>query len=353
MSKAKNIEYYDPSIILSKKDLDGLVPSIYIVTTNRSAGKTTSFLKMIAEEYINNKKEFCLIYRYKYELSDSYKLFDDLFKIYPELGGEMKAESIAEGLIYKITYNNEQMGFAVALSNVDNVKKYSPLFANVQFCLMDEYQTESGKYLANEVKKFQSMLMTISRGGGSQSRNIKVFLLGNLVTIMNPYLIAFDIHKRLREGTKFIRGTGWVAEFGFNKAASDAIKNNRLFAGFKDDSYIKYSTENVYLHDATAFIEKPKGAFKYICTIVQDGQKFGVRSYWEQGIVYINKKPDNNFKYVITFKNGDHNQNTVMLNHYSWVWKNIKDAYFNGALRFDDMKTKSVIFDILAVDIYK
>ena len=49
----------------------------------------------------------------------------------------------------------------------------------------------------------------------------------------------------------------------------------------------------------------------------------------------------------------DHSQNTIMLNHYSYLWKNVRDAFNNGYLRFDDMKAKSAIFDILSVDLYK
>ena len=347
------VKYYNPNIILNKKDLNGNEPNIFIITSNRSAGKTTGFLKKAIENYLKTGGQVALLYRFNYELSDGHKLFEEIFNLYPEYKGEMKSIAMARGLFYQMTYNDKILGYAIALNNVDSMKKYSALFSKIEMIIFDEYQTESGKYLPNEVKKFQSILMTIARGGGKQSRtNVKAILLGNTVTIMNPYLIEFDIHKRLQKDTRFIRGDGWIAEFSFNESASNSIKENGLFKGFKD-GYKEFSTENIYLYNAMTFIDKPSGSFKYVCTILNEGIRYGVRLYWEEGILLINKKPDRDFKTVITFKNGDHNQNVLMANRFSWAFKTIKDAYYSGTLRFDDLKTKSMIFDILSIDVFK
>lgn len=347
------MNYYNPQQLLNKKDLDGAIPSIYIVTTNRSAGKTTSFLKKSLADYQNNKSQLVLLYRYNYELSACADIFKDVMRLYPEYGEEMKAIPHARGLYYELFLDGETFGFAVSLSNPDALKKYSPIFADVQNMIFDEFQSETGKYLTKEVEKFQSVYLTIARGGGQQSRHVNVYMLGNMVTIMNPYFINLGIHKRLKDNTNFMRGNGWVAEFGFNESASNAIKNNTFFKAFSNEDYMNYSTEKVYLHDADIFIDKPKGRAKYLCTIMHDGTAYGVREYYDEGIIYISHKPDNSCKQVIAFKASDHNQQTIMLNHYSYLWKNIRDAFNNGYLRFDDMKAKSAIFDILSVDLYK
>lgn len=345
--------YYNPQKILSMKDLDNEEPAIYMITNNRSAGKTTSFLKLSLEHFKKTGRKTILLYRYQYELSSAYQIYNGVLNLFPELGTEVKALPHARGMFYEIFLDDESFAFALYLGNPDSLKKYSALFSEVDYIIMDEFQTETGKYLPKEVEKLQSLYLTIARGGGEQSRHVKVFLLGNMVSIMNPYFIQFDIHKRLKQDTNFMRGSGWVAEFGFNKSASDSIKNNPFFKAFAKEDYMSYSTEKVYLHDADVFIEKPKGRAKYICTIIHDGVAYGVREYFDEGIVYISKKPDKSCKQVITFKASDHNQNTIMLNHYSYLWKNIKDAFNNGYLRFDDMKSKSAIFDILSIDLYK
>lgn len=335
------------------KDLDKLEPSIYIITSNRSAGKTTAFLIKVLKHFHETGRKFILLYRYTYELNGSADLFKDVLRIYPDLGEQVTSESRNRGLYYELYLDGKSCGFSLSLNNPDALKKYSAVFTEVDWLVMDEFMTETGKYLTQEVNKLQSVLLTVARGGGEQSRNVKLVLLGNFVTIMNPYFIQFDIHKRLKPDTNFMRGRGWVAEFGFNQSASESIKANGIFRAFENESYMAYSTEKQYLIDANIFIDKPTGKARYLCTIVHDGVGYGVREYKNEGLLHVSKKIDGSCKTVITFKASDHNQNTIMLNHFSYTWKYIRESYQRGILRFEDIKCKNAIFDILAVDLYK
>lgn len=347
-------KYYDINSVLNKKDLDGNEPSIYLITSNRSGGKTTSTLKYSLDIYKNNKRKTILLYRNKLELNGANLIYKDVLEMYPEYGKEMTIQSHVGGTFYELFLDGASFGYALALINPDVLKKFSPIFADVDIIIMDEFQKEDGKYLAKEVEKLQSIYLTVARGGGSQSRQVKVFLLGNMVSLMNPYFVYFGIHKRLKNDTKFIRGKGWIAQFTFIKSASDSIKSNGFFKAFESDSYMEYSTgENVYLYDAKVFIEQPKGKSKYLFTLVHEKTEYGVREFFQDGILYVSKKIDPKCRQKITFKANDHTQNTMMLNHYCFLWKNIKDAYQQGYLRFDDIKSKNAVFDILGVDLYK
>jgi hypothetical protein len=349
----KETKYYNPEKILRMRDLENLKPAIYIISTNRSAGKTFSFLKKVLEDFKKDGKQFGLIYRHKYELNSSASLFDDVQRLYPELRGTITTVSYANGLFYELIMDEKTIGWSFSMNSPDALKKHSPKFSQIEQMIFDEYQTESGKYLDKEIEKFQSLYLTIARGGGRQSRHVNVYMLGNNVTLMNPYFIKFDIHKRLKTDTKFMRGNGWVAEFGFNESASQEIRSNAFYQAFKDEGYMAYSTENVYLSDASIFVGKISGRSKYLFTILHESTLYGVREYYDKGILYISKQPDNSCKQVITFKASDHNANTMMLSHYSYLWKNIKDAYQKGWLRFDDIQTKNDVFDILGVDLFK
>ena len=346
-------EYYTTTEVLSKKDLEKKEPAIILVTSNRSAGKTTAWLKEQLDDFKRNGRKAMLFYRQKYEVRACHQVYTGVLNLYPEYGEKMTSEARAEGLFYEMFLDGESFGYALPLNNPDQLKKYSPIFADVYYIIFDEFQTESGKYLKNEITNLQSILLTIARGGGEQSRPVKLVLLGNMVSLMNPYFIRFGIHKRLKAGTRFIRGNGWIAQFDFNESASNAIKSNGIYRAFSDDPYMSYSTENVYLVDSDIFIERPKGRAKYICTIVHDNVRYGVREFYDEGVVYVSKKVDPDNKNLVTFKASNHTQNTIMLNHYSYLWKNIKEAYQGGFLRFDDIQAKNAIFDILAVDLYK
>ena len=358
MKKIDESKYYNGSTILGKKDLNGEIPNIVLVTSNRSAGKTFYFLKKSLEDFNNSKdsdtgrrSKFGLLYRYKYELSACSRLFDDILKLYPKLGHEVTAESRANGLFYEIFLDDESCGFAFALNTPDPLKKYSPLFGEVDFLIMDEVQLETGAYLKGELDKLQSVYTTIARGGGEQSRKVRLVLLSNYVSIMNPYYIQFGIHKRLKDDTKFMRGDGWVAEFNLNTSASEELKKNSFYRAFGDSNYLKYSTEKVYLVDNSCFIEKPSGNSRYLFTIRFDGINYGVRDYGDY--LYVSESYDPSSRFTITFKASDHDNNTQMFNRYSYLTNMLKASFNSGNMRFDGVKSKNVLFDVLAIDVHK
>lgn len=323
-----------------------------MVTTNRSAGKTTHYLKRSLQFFKETGVQTALLYRHQYELSSANEIFADILRMYPDLGQEMKTFPHAKGLFYELSLDGQTFGYALALNNIDSLKKYSAVFALVTICIMDEFQLETGNYLKKEVEKLQSLLVTIARGGGSQSREIEVFLLGNDVSMLNPYFIFFDVNRRFKQGTKYIRGHGWIAEFICNESAADAIKGNSLFRAF-NSTYMQYSTGQTKLYNDTEFIENLSGNSKYLFTIKHDGICYGVREELKTCIIYVNEKADNNCKNILVFTTGQHATNTVMLSKNSYTAKCLKESFEMGLLRFGSMKSKNAIFDILALDYRK
>lgn len=353
-------EYYNGAKVLSMKDLDGEEPWMYMVTSNRSAGKTTFFLKKFLTDFIesNGNKMFGLIYRHKYELSACASIFSDVLSMYFS-DYEMHSKTIAgifHAIYIKKIDSNEDLicGYAVSLNNTDVLKKYSSLFAKVEQWLFDEFQTESGVYLKNEIEKLQSVIFTVARGGGKQIRNIKLFMLSNKVAMNNPYFIYFQIYKRLKKDTRFLRGKGWVLECNKNDSAINAIKDNAISRTFAESSYMNYVTTSNYLHDSSSFIVKdtPNGKFKYLFTIKHDDVQLGVRLYLDAGILYISEKTDKTFKLVVTFQAENHTQNTIMLKNNSFLWQNVKDAMQGGYIRFDSLKTKDIIYLLVGIDMF-
>ena len=75
--------YYDGTKLLSMKDINGNTPEIYMCTTNRTGGKTTYFNRYAVNRHLKDKKKFCLVYRYNYELDDvATKFFKDIQQLF-------------------------------------------------------------------------------------------------------------------------------------------------------------------------------------------------------------------------------------------------------------------------------
>lgn len=329
-------------------DLNGKKPEIYMCTTNRTGGKTTYFGRLCVNRFLDKGEKFGLIYRYNYELDDvADKFFKDLKGLFfPDK--TMTAKKRAKGIFQELFINDKSCGYAIALNSSDSIKKYSHLFSDITRMIFDEFQSESNHYCTDEITKFLSVHTSIARGQGEQVRYVPVFMLANQVSIINPYYVAMGISNRLNGETKFLRGDGYVLEQGFIESASDSQKESGFNRAFKENNYVAYSSENVYLNDNYSFIEKPTGKSRYICTLKYKGNDFGVKEFAESGFIYCDDKPDSTFPMKITVTTDDHSINYVMLKRNDFFLSNLRYLFERGCFRFKDMRCKEAILNALS-----
>lgn len=341
-------KYYDGTKLLSMTDLNGNKPEIYMCTTNRTAGKTTYFGRLCINRFLDKGEKFGLLYRYNYELDDiADKFYKDLGSLFfPTYTMESKRR--AKGTFQELFLNGKSCGYALSLNNADQVKKYSHLFSDIQRMIFDEFQSETNHYCDNETKKFISIHTSIARGQGEQVRYVPVYMLSNPVSIINPYYVEMGISGRLKDDTKFLRGDGFVLEQGYIESASIEQKNSGFNRAFSKNSYTAYSSECVYLNDNKAFVEKPAGKSKYLCTLRYKGSDFALREYTESGLIYCDDKADSSFLTKISVTTDDHNINYVMLKRNDFFLSNLRYFFEHGCFRFKDMRCKEAVLSALS-----
>lgn len=340
--------YYDGTKLLSLTDLDGKKPEILMVTTNRTGGKTTYFGRLCVNKFKKGQGKFALLYRYNYELDDcADKFFKDLSTLFFS-GSVMESKRKASGIFHELFLDGESCGYALSLNSADQLKKYSHLFSDVNRMIFDEFQSESNHYCSDEIKKFISIHTSVARGQGEQVRYVPVYMLSNPVSLINPYYVELGISNRLRDDTKFLRGHGFILEQGFINSASIAQKESGFNKAFSKNSYVAYSSECVYLNDNKAFIEKPNGIGRYLCTIKYNGTDFGVREFADSGFIYVDDRPDTSYKYKITVTTSDHEINYVMLKRNDMFLTNLRFYFEKGCFRFKDLRCKEAILKALS-----
>lgn len=340
-------QYYDGTKLLSLMDINGNKPEIYMCTTNRTGGKTTYFSRLLVNKYIQNKEKFCLIYRFNYELDNvSEKFFKDINTLFfPEY--EMSSKRQASGIFHELFLNEMSCGYAVSLNSADQIKKYSHLFSDVARMLFDEFQSETNHYCNNEIEKLLSIHTSIARGQGKHVRYVPVYMIGNPVSIINPYYVELGISSRLKTDTKFLRGDGFVLEQGYIDTASKAQKESGFNRAFAKNKYANYASEAVYLNDNLAFVESVSGKSRYICTIKYNDCNYGIREYSEQGIMYCDDRPDMSFPTRITTTTADHGINYVMLQRHDMYIANLRLLFEKGCFRFRNLKCKEAVLSAL------
>lgn len=341
--------YYDGTELLSQRDINGEEPEIYMCTTNRTGGKTTWFNRLMINRYLKKKNKFMLVYRYNYELDDiADKFFKDINQLFfPEhsLKSVKKSNGIYAELILDETF---KCGYAVTLNSADKIKTMSHLFSDTDYMLFDEFQSETNHYCNDEVRKLISVHSSVARGRNKQVRRVPIYMIGNPVTILNPYYVEMGISDRLRSDTRFLKGDGFVLEQGFVENASKAQEESGFNRAFKNNSYVGYASQGIYLNDNMAFIEKPEGTNRYLCTLKYMGRYYAIRQYPELGIVYCDNRPDMSYPIKITVTTDDHEINYVMLKNNSLVIANFRYYFEKGCFRFKDLACKEAVLKTLS-----
>lgn len=340
--------YYDGTKLLSMKDINGNTPEIYICSTNRSGGKTTWFNRWVTKRFLEYGEKFMLIYRFNYELTDiANKFFKEINKLFFP-SNEMTSKSMCKGMYHELFLDGCSCGYAIALNNADQLKKVSHLFSDTSRMLFDEFQSEINHYCNDEVKKFQSIHTSVARGNGEQVRYVPVYMLGNYVSLLNPYYVALGISNRLKINTNFLKGDGFVVEQGFIESASILQKESAFNRAFADSDYVSYASERIYLNDNNAFIDKPEGKNRYLCTLKYGKKNYAIREYADLGILYCDTNADITFPNKIAITSDDHEINYIMLRRNDAFLENLRWFFEHGCFRFKDLSCKEAVLTALA-----
>ena len=352
-------KFNNPRYLLSSTDINGDKPEIFISCQNRGSGKTYGYVYGLLEQALGRDMgwglplgKFALICRWKHEVGTiAGGMFSGMVdKEYKN--AFIESVTASNGLYANVYFNQnderENVGYVLCVNKSDDIKKISSLFRDVAVMIMDEFQCASaGSYCTDEINKFIRLHISVARGEGKSSRYVPCILLSNSVSIMNPYFVALGIHKRIQSTTKRLKGDGFVLERIVNPNAMKEQKESLFNRAFGQSKELDSSIDNSWLNDETSCIEKPSqewGRSIYICTLIKEREKYGVRYFPSVGYYSVSNSVDGSslFEYNISI-NG--NLNIPMLKGTGTI-KTLKDAFLQGQMRFHNLSCKNIILDL-------
>lgn len=343
----KNGTYYDGTKLLSMKDINGQTPEIFISSTNRSAGKTTFFNRMLVNRFKKYGKKFCLVYRFNYELVDcSDKFFKEIGELF-FTKDVMTEKRKANGIYVELFLNEVPCGYCVSINYADQLKKFSHLLADSDSMTLDEFQSETNHYVPDEVRKLMSIHTSIARGGGEQVRYLPVYMISNAVSIINPYYMALGIADRIKTDTNYLKGDGFVLEQGFYEQVAHAQLESAFNRAFKSEAYLKYAAQNVYLNDNLNLIEKMSGLSDYIVTLKKGDKLYGIRRFRDTGLFYIDNRADETYPDKIVPAPAEQDIGYMLLGRSNILIASLRLAFEKGFVRFRNQECKAVFFDLM------
>lgn len=120
-------------------------------------------------------------------------------------------------------------------------------------------------------------------------------------------------------------------------------------------SFEDYAINNKILNENKNFIEKKQGSAKFSFAFIYNNEYFGVWYDYNLGKVYVSYDFDKNTPFIFACTLKDHSPNTLFLNSAKKYncWKSFIQNYNLGNLRFENMKIKSIVQDLIKIIITK
>ena len=336
------------NIYLDLKKIISYGSLLNFIIAERGVGKTFGAKSYIIDHFKSKHKQSVYVRRYNRELQESLMkkgtpiFFDQIKKKYPN----DKLSNNSE-----VFYcNGEICGFAVPLSTSNILKSVS--FEDVDTIIFDEYiidNTGVYHYIKNEVTLFMELLETIIR----LKPNIKVLLLGNAISITNPYFIElnlslpynseFKIFKRDDKGQPLI-----LVYYGKNLKYREEKKKTRFGQLIEGTSYGKYAIDNEMLRDSKSFIQKKTANSKFYFILKLNNKNIGIWLDYQEQKMFISYDYDPLCPVIFSMTNEDHDEHTLLLRcRTSPFFKSIIEYYRTARLCFENQQIKNQIMNIL------
>ena len=325
--------FYDYNKVLSYNAM------FNFIIGERGVGKTFGAKKFCINRFLKYGEQFVYIRRYKTEIKESAadvnKFFGQMIDFFPDINFDVKGE--------KLYINKKVCGYVLPLS-VANILK-STSFNKVATIIFDEFIIDKGcyRYLQNEVEQFLDLVETIAR-----LRDVRVFFLGNAISITNPYFTYFNLSLPYNSDVKTFKDGLILVNYIKNleyREVKHKSKFGKIIAGTQ---YSKYAIDNEFLRDSKSFVKKKSPKSQHYFIFKYNNQTYGVWNDWSEGEIYFSKDYDPNCPITFSVTSEDHNEQSIMLKLRSSIFfKSVIEHYRLGKLFFESQTIKNNIITLI------
>lgn len=331
----KKVEF-DESCYINYDKILSYGALINMVVGERGCGKSYGAKKWCIKRFLKKGEKFLYVKRYKSDLKDIDKFFDDI-----QHDKELSAhEMVVKGS--KIYIDKQLAGESFALS-IAQTKKSVP-YAQYNNMIFDEFILEQGvvRYLDNEVWKFLSLIDTFARNRSG----CKVFVLGNSVRWANPYFTFYKFSPS-QEGIQ-IKQDGTVLLCNYkNKKFRENRELTEVGRLVKGTSYGGMSLTNTYSDVNDDFIKKRNKIAELQVTIYWQGEYYGI---WGDGEGYIVSNKCNSKGLVICYSRKDLKPNMKLIaDNTNSLNVLLKKAFKYGYLYYEDIYIRDKMFELIGI----
>lgn len=313
----------------------------------RGLGKTYGAKKKeIRNALTKQNYQFIYLRRYKPELALARKtFFADITNEFPDWdfrvnGMEAQASHVNERTEKKREWKT--IGFFIALSTAQGYK--SVAFPHVKAIIFDEFIIEKGSihYIQDEVTAFNNFYSTVDR----YKDKTRVYFLANTVSIMNPYMIEWDINPD-DSNTEFVVKAGGFIVFHFpdSKEFVNEVNQTRFGKFIDGTEYGDYAVGNHFLDNNDSLIEIKGEKARYQYTLECKNGTYSVWVNFATNNYFIQKKRPKS-ETIFTMLPERMSTEKTMVTFNDKILSYLRSAFRAGRVTFDEPATRNNIVDI-------
>ena len=331
------VELSSKNIYLDYTRLLSYAMHIMIVVALRGYGKTYGAKKFAINRHIKHGEKFIYLKRHKNDLNNLESFFSSLQKEFPDHQFTNKG---------KYFYCDGNMfGQAIPLSSWQKMK--SAEFEEYTVLIFDEFIKEKdlSYYLPNEVEAFLNFIDTVFRN----REKFWIFMLGNAVTMANPYFMYFKLFPK--KGEEFYKKGEFLVHIP-NEQANDFIEHRKttpIWRIIQGTNYEKYSLYNEWKEDNEAFLEKRSKQSKYVATFEVGHKMLGLWIDKNMNLLFFSEKHNPQYSVLITTDKEQYSEGKTLVTNFkqNYYTHKLGSAYLKGQLRFDDIHVRELGYELL------
>lgn len=314
-----------------------------LIIGNRGGGKTYGAKKFGVNDALKNGNEFIYLRRYNTEINKSAPTFFNDLNENSEFG-----DATTEFKGGKYYVNDKLVGYSYALSTAKTLKSMS--FPKVKNIIYDEAILDpkdyNQRYLPTEISNLLNFYETVAR----TREGVRVFILGNNLSLINPFTNAWDLKPPTNKKKIRLFHDGFVLFQLVEKKEFIEYKESTRFGKFingtKDGDFI---TKNTALRDNDNLISQRPDGTRYLCTLTVNSLTCGVWYSYGFKEMYVTDSYDIDcsMHYVLDKENHKKGTQYVKALNDSSILKMFVRSYRNGEVSFDSLKTKNIIIEAL------
>lgn len=327
----------------------GANTTFMMVCGGRGIGKTFGAKALAIKAGIYKGEQFVLLRRYKTELKTAKAtFFNDIIakNLFPKWDFRPQGDEAQASLKTARTDKDRKwktIGYFYSLTMSATIKSGS--YPKVTRMIFDEFIIEKGNttYLSDEYTKFLGFYSTFDRG----EDRIRVFMLSNSVSMMNPYFLANDIKPDEIGEFKVIADEFICVHFPDSEAYKNEFKKTKFgkYIHKYVPEYADYASNNKFKdnHDLNIGLRPPEAIYRF--TLETKDNTF---SLWKRSDEwYCEQKLPADLQqrhYTLVIENA--HLKMPFLERKARLLVDLRSAYAQGRVTFDNQQTRNGFINV-------